>query len=318
MSVSVRMRFAALSDTLDRRSSPVPRAPRLRASSQADLTWPMICGSPSTWGVQAGSHTDQVPCGILVPVTVGGAPDFIDGHGPVVGEPLGQGRFVGRIDDAIDFGSVAGREDGRFGHARDSTGNGHQGAAEHVGRKRNPVPQVQCGGAVVDAVCQYRHFERSPSVLGVTMNCNRGLTGQCPGPRISRWPIEPRTAARSVRWLAALLLSTGCAQLPVETGPADFRVEGKVGRRGGGAEPCRALCLAADRRPLRYRVLGAARTGQHAVARRLGPYRDHRRERRARAVGRTRHGDAPAARLEPAACGVALVDVGPPGAGWGR
>ena len=66
-------------------------------------------------------------------------------------------------------------------------------------------------------------------MLGVTVNCNRGLTGQCPGPRIRRWPIEPRTAARSVRWLAALLLSTGCAQLPVETGPADFRVEGKVG-----------------------------------------------------------------------------------------
>ena len=29
--------------------------------------------------------------------------------------------------------------------------------------------------------------------------------------------------------LAVLALSTGCAQLPVETGPADFRFEGKVG-----------------------------------------------------------------------------------------
>ena len=49
------------------------------------------------------------------------------------------------------------------------------------------------------------------------------------GLRTKRWPIRPRAAARGVRLLAALLLSTGCAQLPVETGPADFRVEGKVG-----------------------------------------------------------------------------------------
>ncbi|MCY4564465.1 MAG: lipoprotein insertase outer membrane protein LolB [Gammaproteobacteria bacterium] len=50
-----------------------------------------------------------------------------------------------------------------------------------------------------------------------------------PGLRTKRWPIRPRAAARGVRLLAALLLSSGCAQLPVETGPADFRVEGKVG-----------------------------------------------------------------------------------------
>ena len=42
--------------------------------------------------------------------------------------------------------------------------------------------------------------------MGVTLNCNRGLAA-----------------------LSPLLLWAGCAQLPVETGPADFLIEGKVG-----------------------------------------------------------------------------------------
>ena len=184
-------------------------------------------------GVEAGGHTNQVAGGILVPVTVSGALDFIGGYGPIVGEPLRQGRFVGRVDDAIDFGAVAGREDGRFRHARDRTGNGHQGAAQRVARKRNTVPQVQCGGAVVDAVCQYRHFERGPSVVGVTVNCSRGQMGPCPGPGgMRRLPEPPREVRQGYRWpavLLALLVVAGCAQIPVESGPVDFQVKGKVG-----------------------------------------------------------------------------------------
>ena len=55
----------------------------------------------------------------------------------------------------------------------------------------------------------------------------------CPGPGRMRRPLEPPRAGRQAcRWPAALLALTviaGCAQIPVETGPADFRVQGKVG-----------------------------------------------------------------------------------------
>lgn len=66
-------------------------------------------------------------------------------------------------------------------------------------------------------------------MVGVTVNCSRGVTGPCRNPGHPGRPIESRTGRLNLRLLAMLVLFTGCAQLPVETGPADFRFEGKVG-----------------------------------------------------------------------------------------
>ena len=131
-------------------------------------------------------------------------------------------------------------------------------------------------------------------------------------------PVAPRTAAWDVRLLAALLLSTGCAQLPVETGPADFRVEGKVGVLEG--ERSHAARFVWRQTGDRYDIVLWGPLGQGST--RLRGDSD-RIEITGRSAGTTLSGEPGtvmrrAAGLEPAACGVALVDVRPPGALWGR
>ncbi len=78
--------------------------------------------------------------------------------------------------------------------------------------------------------------------MGVTLNCSRAADGGSAGGvarRAGKRAVagrsrktgsgRPRVGGRWLWFLTSLLLSAGCAQLPVEPETADFRVAGKVG-----------------------------------------------------------------------------------------
>jgi hypothetical protein len=121
--------------------------------------------------VETGCDADQMPCRLLVPVAVGHARQLAHAHLPGAGKPVGHRGFVCGLERKVELGAVAGGENGGFGHARNDSGRFLECARQRFFRERDAFPDLDGGGAIIDAVCQYGHHMSVSRARGAEVRC---------------------------------------------------------------------------------------------------------------------------------------------------